>query len=176
MTVGPLLCAVGVLGLSRLGTGATYAVDVLPPVVVFGLGLSLTVAPLTSTVLAAAPDEHAGLASGVNNAVARVAGLLAVAVLPLVAGLSGEAYHNADLLQPAFRTAMIVCAALLAAGAVLSALFVRTPVARGTEQGQRAHLKNCYRCPVDGPPLETCPRHGPLAAAGATGAPGGDVS
>ena len=93
----------------------------------FGLGLALTVAPLTSTVLAAAPDRHAGLASGVNNAVARVAGLLAVAVLPLVAGLDGEAYADPDLLQPAFRTAMMVCAGLLFAGAALSALTVRTP-------------------------------------------------
>jgi EmrB/QacA subfamily drug resistance transporter len=169
MTVGPLLCAVGVLGLYRLDAGATYAVDVLPAVVVFGLGLSLTVAPLTSTVLAAAPDEHAGLASGVNNAVARVAGLLAIAVLPLVAGLSGEAYHNADLLEPAFRTAMIVCASLLTVGAVLSALFVRTPAARGAEQQRNvATLKSCYGCPVDGPALETCPRHGPLSVASET--------
>ena len=169
MTIGPLLCAVGVLWLSRLDTGATYAVDVLPPVVAFGLGLSLTVAPLTSTVLAAAPDEHAGLASGVNNAVARVAGLLAVAVLPLVAGLSGEAYHSAQLLQPAFRTAMIVCAALLTAGAVLSAVFVRAPAVRGAKQ--RRDGEHRYRCPVDGPPLENCPRHGPLSAALATGLP-----
>jgi EmrB/QacA subfamily drug resistance transporter len=168
MTVGPLLCAVGVMGLYRIGTGATYAVDVLPPVVIFGLGLSLTVAPLTSTVLAAAPDQHAGLASGVNNAVARVAGLLAIAVLPLVAGLGGEAYHNAGLLEPAFRTAMIVCASLLTLGAVLSATFVRTPAGRGAKQERHRHLENCYRCPVDGPPLETCPRHGPLSVAAAT--------
>ena len=65
-----------------------------PPSSLFGLGLSLTVAPLTATVLAAAPDRHAGLASGVNNAVARAAGLLAVAALPLVAGLDGEAYAD----------------------------------------------------------------------------------
>jgi EmrB/QacA subfamily drug resistance transporter len=177
MTVGPLLCAAGVLGLHRLDTGATYVVDVLPPVVVFGLGLSLTVAPLTATVLAAAPDEHAGLASGVNNAVARVAGLLAIAVLPLVAGLSGEAYNDADLLAPAFRTAMIVCAALLAAGALLSALFVRTPATRGAAQTKDTrHVEHSYCCPVDGPPMETCPRHGPLSGAGVTAAASGDVS
>jgi EmrB/QacA subfamily drug resistance transporter len=166
MTVGPLLCAAGALWLSRLDSGATYAADVLPPVVLFGLGLSLTVAPLTSTVLAAAPDEHAGLASGVNNAVARVAGLLAVAVLPLVAGLGGDAYHDAGLLRPAFRIAMMVCAALLVAGAVLSALFVHTPPAREAQQHEDEHR---YRCPVDGPPLESCPRHGPMTVAAATG-------
>jgi len=160
MTVGPLLCAVGVAGLTRLGAGASYLTDVLPPVVLFGLGLSATVAPLTATTLAAVPEQHAGLASGVNNAVARVAGLLCVAVLPLVAGLSGEAYHDAALLEPAFRTAMWVCAGLLVAGAVLSALFVRQPAAEPAEPSERRY------CPVDGPPLQECPRPGPLAGAG----------
>jgi MFS family permease len=169
MTIGPLLCAVGVLGLYHLDSGARYVVDVLPAMVAFGLGLSLTVAPLTATVLAAAPDEHAGLASGVNNAVARVAGLLAIAVLPLVAGLSGEAYSDAELLQPAFRIAIVVCAALLGAGAVLSAVFVRTPAARDTGQRQQLpHEAHRYRCPVDGPPMEACPRHGPLSVGSAT--------
>jgi EmrB/QacA subfamily drug resistance transporter len=146
MTVGPLLCAVGVGLLSRLGTSTSYATDVLPPVILFGLGLSLTVAPLTATVLAAAPDNHAGLASGVNNAVARVAGLLAVAVLPLVAGLSGEAYSSPSLLQPAYRTAMLSCAALLATGGVLAAVFVRTPA------GLKPHDRRS--CPLNAPPLE----------------------
>ncbi|MCW2599125.1 MAG: drug resistance transporter, EmrB/QacA subfamily [Frankiales bacterium] len=153
MTVGPLLCAVGVAALTRIGPGASYATDVLPPVVLFGLGLSLTVAPLTATVLAAAPDRHAGLASGVNNAVARVAGLLAVAVLPLVAGLRGEAYHRADLLAPAFRTAMWCCAGLLAAGSALAFLYVRTPAGLRTTERRS--------CPIDGPPLNACPRPGP---------------
>jgi len=165
MTLGPLVCSAAVLGLYHLDAGARYAVDVLPAMVAFGLGLSLTVAPLTATVLAAAPGEHAGLASGVNNAVARVAGLLSIAVLPLVAGLSGEAYTDAALLQPAFRMAMIGCAALLAAGAVLSAWFLRTPVAgdAGADHPRLPHVEHRYRCPVDGPPLETCPRHGPLS-------------
>jgi EmrB/QacA subfamily drug resistance transporter len=130
MTVGPVLCAAGVAGMAMVGEDASYAVHVLPPVALFGLGLSLTVAPLTATVLAAAPERHAGLASGVNNAVARVAGLLAVAVLPLVAGLSGAAYTDPALLQPAHATAMWTCAALLGLGGVLSAVFVRTPAAR----------------------------------------------
>ena len=86
LTVGPLVMAAAVLLLSRVGPSATYVVDVLPGVVLFGLGLATTVAPLTTTVLAAAPDRHAGLASGVNNAVARTAGLLAVAVVPVAAG------------------------------------------------------------------------------------------
>ena len=171
MTIGPLLCAVGVALMTRINKDMSYGVDVLPPVVAFGLGLSLTVAPLTATVLAAASDRHAGLASGVNNAVARVAGLLAVAVLPLIAGLSGEAYTNPAMLQPAFRTAMWVCSGLLVAGGVLSAVFVRTPRAAGAsglvaDEGARAHRLSC---PVDGPPLDRCPRHGSVAVAGEAG-------
>ena len=94
MTLGPLICAGGVLLLRRIGPGASYLVDVLPGALVFGLGLSLTVAPLTATALAAAATRYSGLASGVNNAVARAAGLLAVAVLPVVAGLSGDVYQK----------------------------------------------------------------------------------
>jgi EmrB/QacA subfamily drug resistance transporter len=127
MTVGPLLCATGVAVLTRVSADSSYLRDVLPGVVVFGLGLSLTVAPLTATVLAAVPDEHAGLASGVNNAVARVAGLLAVAVLPLVAGLSGKGYTSASLLLSSYRTAMWCCSALLAAGGLLALALVRNP-------------------------------------------------
>ena len=168
MTLGPLLCAVGVAGLTRIGAGSSYLGDVLPPVLLYGLGLSLTVAPLTSTTLAAAPEQHAGLASGVNNAVARVAGLLCVAVLPLVASLGGAAYHDPVRLEPAFRTAMWVCAGLLVAGAILAAVFVRAPTA---EPSAPAKEPRRY-CPVDGPPLHECPRRGPLAQAGQVGRAG----
>ena len=167
MTVGPALAGVAVLLMSRLGADASYVADVLPATTLFGLGLALTVAPLTSTVLAAAPDRHAGLASGVNNAVARVAGLLAVAVLPLVAGLDGEAYADPDLLQPAFRTAMMVCAGLLFAGAALSALTVRTPA----EPAARVEHHHNHHCAVGAPAMEVCPRRGPLEPA--TAHPGG---
>ncbi len=127
MTVGPLLAAIAVLMLTRVDTSTSYVVDVLPAVTVFGLGLAFTVAPLTATVLAAAPDRHAGIASGVNNAVARVAGLLAVAALPLLVRLDGAAYRDPTLLAPAFHRAMLICATLLAIGGVLSAVFVRRP-------------------------------------------------
>ena len=92
MTVGPLVMAVGALLLRGVGGDSSYWTDVLPGLVVFGLGLALMVAPLTATVLAAAPDRHAGIASGVNNAVARAGALLAVAALPLAVGLAGEEY------------------------------------------------------------------------------------
>jgi EmrB/QacA subfamily drug resistance transporter len=132
MTVGPLVAAVGLLLLSRIGSDASYVVDVLPGVIVFGFGLSFTVAPLTATVLSSAPQRHAGVASGVNNAIARSAGLLIVAALPLVVGLSGDAYADPDLLAPAFAQSMLLCAGLLVLGGLLSAVSVRT-AARPTE-------------------------------------------
>ena len=161
MTVGPLLCALGVVGMTRIGPGASYLGDVLPPVIVFALGLAVTVAPLTATALAAAPAQHAGLASGVNNAVARVAGLLAVAVLPLVAGLNGGAYTDPGLLEPAYRTAMWVCASLLAVGSVLAAVLVRPPTLRPPAPPPPEQQR--WHCAVDGPPMPSCPRDGPLA-------------
>ncbi len=120
MTLGPLVCAGGVLLLRPVGPAASYAVDVLPGALVFGLGLSLTVAPLTATVLAAAPPRFTGTASGVNNAVARTAGLLAVAVLPLVAGISGDDYRDPVAFADGFRVAMAVAAGLLVVGAALA--------------------------------------------------------
>ncbi len=124
MTVGPIVMAVGVAWLSLVGAGTSYWTGVLPPVVVFGLGLSLMVAPLTMTVLAAAPDDRAGIASGVNNAVARAGSLLAVAALPVAVGLSGDQYANPVAFDDAYGKAMLVCAALLAVGGVVSWLTI----------------------------------------------------
>jgi EmrB/QacA subfamily drug resistance transporter len=84
MTLGPILAGVGTLLFIRVGTDASYAADVLPAVLVFGLGLSMTVAPLTATVLDSVAPNRVGIASGVNNGVSRVAGLLAIAVLGAV--------------------------------------------------------------------------------------------
>jgi EmrB/QacA subfamily drug resistance transporter len=149
MTVGPLLSATGVMGLTRLDVDSTYLVDALGPVVVFSLGLALTVAPLTATVLAAVPDNNAGLASGVNNAVARIASLLAVATLPLLVGLSGDGYSDPAALEPAFRIAMWICAGLLATGGLVAAAFVSSPERLvGPDQQPPEHF-----CAVDGPPL-----------------------
>ncbi|SDQ63599.1 MFS transporter [Quadrisphaera sp. DSM 44207] len=130
MTLGPLVAAAGVAWAAGIGPASSYWLDVLPPVAVLGLGLALTVAPLTATVLAAVEDRHAGVASGVNNAVARAAGLLAVAALPLVVGLDGDEHTDPAVLQPAFRTAMLVCAGLLVAGAAVSAVALRPAPAR----------------------------------------------
>jgi EmrB/QacA subfamily drug resistance transporter len=126
MTVGPLIAAAGLLWMSRIGPGASYGTDVLPPVIVFGLGLCLLVAPLTATALGALDDMYAGVASGVNNAVARAAGLLSVAVLPLAAGIgTGNLTDPADL-HPTYRNALMICAALMLTGAALAATLIPT--------------------------------------------------
>ncbi|MDQ4024519.1 MAG: MFS transporter [Actinomycetota bacterium] len=131
MTLGPLIAAVGLASMTVIGPGATYATRILPPVIVFGLGLSLTVAPLTTAVLAAVPSEHAGIGSGVNNAVARVAGLLAVALLPLVAGIGGAQEIGATDFTSGFRRALWASAGLCALGGIVSWLTIR-----GTGEGR----------------------------------------
>jgi EmrB/QacA subfamily drug resistance transporter len=146
MTAGPLGVAAGFLLFTRIGAGAGYLVDILPASLLYGAGLVLTVAPLTATVLAAAPAAHAGVASAVNNDVARTAGLLAVAVLPVAAGISG-----ADALEPArfadgFRAAMAIAAVLCAGAGLLSWLTIRNPEAEPAEADH--HLS----CPVNAPP------------------------
>jgi EmrB/QacA subfamily drug resistance transporter len=128
MTVGPLLAGAGAVLLAGIGTGTDYVAGVLPGVLAVGAGLVLTVAPLTSTALAAAPDHLAGVASATNNAVARVAGLLAVAVLPLVAGV-GAGLSDAAVLADAHPRAMLACAGLMVAGAVVSAITIPTSAA-----------------------------------------------
>jgi EmrB/QacA subfamily drug resistance transporter len=127
MTVGPLVAAIGVLSFVRIGPGASYLADVLPGALLLGLGLSLTVAPLTATVLGAVEVRHAGVASGVNNAVARAAGLLAVAGVPLVAGITAQVYADPVSFGYAAGRASVACAALLAVGGLLAWLTVRSP-------------------------------------------------
>ncbi|MGN9911381.1 DHA2 family efflux MFS transporter permease subunit [Phytohabitans sp. LJ34] len=133
MTAGPLVCAGALLLLSRVGADVSYAVDVLPAAILLGLGLSLTVAPLTATALGSVPERHAGIASGVNNAVARAAGLLAVATLPLAAGIGTGSLTDAGDLAPVYRDAMLICAGLLVLGAVAAAVWVPARVRRESE-------------------------------------------
>src|SRR5206468_4258857 len=105
----------------------SYLLDIFPGLEIFALGLATLVAPLTATVLAAAPDRNAGIASGVNNAVARAGSLLAVAALPAFVGLSGEAYDNPAAFQTGFQRALWLCVVLLTAGGVVSWLLIRNP-------------------------------------------------
>jgi EmrB/QacA subfamily drug resistance transporter len=120
MTVGPILMGLASLLLLMVGPDVNYWLDVLPGLSLFGVGLAIMVAPLTATVLAAAPDENAGIASGINNAVARAGSLLAVAALPVAVGLSGDDYADAAVFDAAFRQATVACAVLLVLGGVLS--------------------------------------------------------
>ena len=124
MTVGPLVVAAGLVLWSGVDSGSHYASGVLPGAMVFGLGLSLTVAPLTATIMAAADPEHLGVASGINNAVARLAGLLAVAVLPMVVGLDTAGAVGA--LDDGVDKALLASAGLAVVGGVVAFLTVRT--------------------------------------------------
>lgn len=157
MSVGPVVIAAGLALFARIGYPGDYLTEVLPAVLVFGLGLAINVAPLTSTVLGAVPAEHAGAASAVNNDVARAAGLVAVAVLPALAGLSGAAYLHPAVFAAGFRTASFISAGLCAAGGVLAAFTIRNParavpkVAAGPAARERALL----HCGLDCPPART---------------------
>jgi EmrB/QacA subfamily drug resistance transporter len=130
MTFGPLVCVAGTLWLVGVDGSAPYVVEVLPGSLLQGLGMAVTVAPLTATVLAAAPEELTGVASGVNNAVARAAQLLAVAALPVVVGLSGDDYTQPLAFTAGYRTALMVCAALFAVGGLVSWWTIRNDVLR----------------------------------------------
>ena len=118
LTAGPLLCGTGTLLLRGVGADTSYVTGVLPGVLVFSFGLVLLVAPLTATVLAAAPDRFAGIASGVNNALARTGSLLAVAALPALVGIGGADYRRPVVFDLGFQRAMTVCSVLLLAGAL----------------------------------------------------------
>jgi EmrB/QacA subfamily drug resistance transporter len=129
MGAGPLIAAGGILLLLRTGRHVSWGADLLPPLLLFALGLSLTVAPLTATVLADADSSDAGIASAVNNAVARVAGLVGVSVVGVVVAgsLVGDTFAaNPESLR-AFHEAVLVCAALVAAGGIAGAIGIANP-------------------------------------------------
>ena len=123
MTAGPLIAAVGVALLAKVGRDSSYVSGVLPGIAVLGLGLAATVAPLTTAVLAGAKELHAGVAAAVNTAISRLAGLLAVALLPLLAGISAA---DAGSLAAGFPRAMWICAAVCAAGGLCALATLRT--------------------------------------------------
>jgi EmrB/QacA subfamily drug resistance transporter len=125
MSVGPVVVGIGLGLLALLTASGNYAVGVLPGIMLLGIGLVLTVAPLTSTAMSSAPAEHAGLASAVNNDVARAASLVAVAVVPVVSSLTGDAYLHAAVFAHGFRIACVVCGVASIAGGLLAAVTVR---------------------------------------------------
>ena len=163
LTVGPLVIAAGMLLMTRIDPGDSYATSVLPALIVFGLGLTLVVSPVTATVLAAADARHSGIASGINNAVARVAGLLAVAVLPLIGNLTGHRFYERAAMTHGFHVAMISCALLAVSGGVLAWRTISSDVLEDEAPGSGEQLPPAgeYSCGLSGPPL----RH--LAGVGA---------
>jgi EmrB/QacA subfamily drug resistance transporter len=126
LSAGPVLCSLGTLLLSRVGEGTEFLTGVLPGMLVFSLGLVLLVAPLTSSVLAAAPDRFAGIASGINNAIARTGSLLAVSALPAVVGISGADYQRPEVFGAGYSQALLICAVLLVGGGVVGFLGLRS--------------------------------------------------
>jgi EmrB/QacA subfamily drug resistance transporter len=158
MGVGPIVAAVGIALYTRVEADADYVSQVLPAVLVFGLGLSLTVAPLTATVLGGVPEEDAGMASAINNAVARVGGLLAVAAIgAVVASRLGSATATlgsvpADTATSAFDLAMWIVAALVALGGVVSAIGIENP-------RRRVRGEDCPGGAIIGASREVDPAH-----------------
>jgi len=154
MSVGPIVIAAGLLLFMRATGSGSYVTDVLPAVLVFGFGLAINVAPLTSTAMSAVPADHSGVASAVNNDVARAAGLIAVAVLPVAAGITGDSYlHPAELSQ-GFQNAVLISAIACAAGGLLAFATIRNPPRerlRPAEPGQPA--PRALHCGLDAPPL-----------------------
>jgi hypothetical protein len=145
MGLGPLLAGAGILLLARLSTDVSFLTDLLPALLVFALGLSLTAAPLTATVLADADESDAGIASAVNNAVARIAGLIAVAVVGAVvtSTLDGGVVAANQRSVHAFHEAMLICAALFAVGGAIGAVGIADP---GRDSRRRPAPAAARRC------------------------------
>jgi EmrB/QacA subfamily drug resistance transporter len=129
MGVGPLVSGAGILLLLRTGLHTSYLIEVLPAMLVFALGLALTVSPLVATVLADADEGDAGIASAVNNAVARVAGLIGVSVVGVVVAqtLVGDTFAATEESVRAFHQVVLICAVLVAVGGVVGAVGIVNP-------------------------------------------------
>jgi EmrB/QacA subfamily drug resistance transporter len=152
MSAGPVVVGVGLMLLFRATHGTNYLTNVFPAVLLFAIGLAITVAPLTSTAMGAAPAEHAGVASAVNNVVARAAGLLAVALLPLLSGITGRSALVPAHFAAGFRTAVFVAGLTAVAGGLLAIVTIANP----PDVRRRHVLRHAreYHCAVDGAPLQ----------------------
>jgi len=160
MSVGPVVIAAGLLLFARVNGSGNYLTEVLPAVLVFGLGLAINVAPLTSTAMSSVPADHSGVASAVNNDVARAAGLIAVAVIPVAAGITGDSYLHAAALAHGFRNAVFIAAAACVVGGLIAATMIRNPpraeAERSAAAGEPAEVPPpALNCGLDAPPL-TC--------------------
>ena len=167
MSVGPCVVGAGMALLVRSPGSSSYVVGVLPAVVVLGLGLAMTVAPLTTTALGSVPDSHSGVASAVNNCVARLGGLITVAAVPAMAGITRTSYLHPDQLTTGFRHAVVIAGGISVLGGLLSALLIRNPHPRPVRRRDaygRVPPVPYMACPLDAAPL--------VATAELDGAPG----
>jgi EmrB/QacA subfamily drug resistance transporter len=139
LTIGPLVCGAGMLMMLRVGPGASYLTDVLPALLVMGAGMVVMVAPLTVTLMSSVSASNAGLASGINNAAARAAGLVAVAALPLLVGMGPDAYRSDAAFDTSFSRAMPLCAGLLAIGASIAFGMLQQTAAASHRPHGRTH-------------------------------------
>ena len=152
MTVGPLLMAGGFLLMLRIDDGSSYVGAVLPAVVLLGLGLVATVAPLTATVMSSVADHHAGIASGVNNAVARSAQLMAVAAIPVAAGITGNAYRDPVAFHNGFGKALWISAVLAAAGGLIAWVMLGDRPGKVAREVRPEEIHHRH-CALEAPPL-----------------------
>jgi EmrB/QacA subfamily drug resistance transporter len=149
MSVGPVVVGAGLALLTLATHHSSYVTDVLPGVLVMAIGLTITVAPLTSTALSSVSERHAGLASAVNNDVARVGSLIAVAVLPALGGITGTSYLSPHALAPGFQRAVLIAASWCVVGGIVAALGITNPVRDPPHEA--AHSRR--HCALDATPL-----------------------
>ncbi|MFF2385748.1 DHA2 family efflux MFS transporter permease subunit [Streptomyces sp. NPDC058108] len=153
LTLGSVFAAAGVLLMTRVGPGADYITDVLPALVLLGLGLVILVAPLTATVLASVDVDRSGIASAVNNAAARAAGLVAVAALPTLTGMGPQTYRSGDQFATTFDRAMILCAGLFGLASIIAGTQLRNSLASTVT----ARPDSTVHCALTAPPLNPGP-------------------
>jgi EmrB/QacA subfamily drug resistance transporter len=165
LTAGAVLTGAGLLLMARIHPGDSYLAAVLPSVVVFGIGLAALITPITATVLASVDSRRAGIASAVNNAVSRLGQMIAVAVLPLAAGLSGADFADSAKMAAGFPVAITIAAGVSFAAALLAWTTIRSD-ALSRPQGDRelaGEIPPSIRrhCAVAGTPLAPSPNPRP---------------
>jgi len=158
LTIGAVLAGAGLLLMARIHPGDSYLPAVLPSLIVFGVGLAALITPITATVLASVDSQHSGIASAVNNALSRLGQMIAVAALPLAAGLSGSAFEDPASMAAGFPVAMTVAAGACFAAALLAWTTISDDALRqpgtGTQQLPKELPPSLRRhCPVAGTPL-----------------------
>jgi EmrB/QacA subfamily drug resistance transporter len=152
MAVGPVVVGAGLALLARAPGSPSYLTGVLPAVLVMAVGLATTVAPLTATALNSVPETHAGMASAINNDVARIGALMAVAVLPALGGITGLSYLHPQALAHGFQKAVIIAGSWCVVGGLAAAIGISNPIPPATRKESDQEITPSY-CALDAPPL-----------------------